>query len=86
MTPQDEAATILIRLLESLCRLHRKTLSARSRADITRACQLLASSGDELDDLLDDLPPPRPRTEYSTMSFDKKVPEEVDRWREKRER
>lgn len=81
MTPQDEAAQILTRLFEALARQNRKTLNERSRADIARACQLLASAGDELDDLLDDLPPPRPR-EYSTVNFE--VPPEVDRWKAQR--
>lgn len=85
MNPTDEAAAILTRLLEALCRLNRKTLNARSRADIKRLCELLAAAGPDLDDLLDDAPAPRPRTEYSTISFE--VPPEVERWRrDQRER
>jgi hypothetical protein len=80
MDPTVEAAQILTRLLESICRLNRKTLNARSRADIARACELLSHSGEALSDLLDDLPPPR--TEYSTVSFE--VPPEVERWKERR--
>jgi hypothetical protein len=83
MDPTVEAAQILTRLLESICRLNRKTLNARSRADIARACELLSHSGEALSDLLDDLPPPR--TEYSTVSFDA-TPPEVARWKAQRER
>lgn len=82
MTPQEEAATIFTRLFEALARQNRKTLNERSRADIARACELLSHAGAELDDLLDDLPPPeperRPARDYAT------VPIEVDRWRETR--
>ena len=42
----------------ALARRSGKTLIARSREDIKRTCELLASAGDELDDLLDELPPP----------------------------
>jgi hypothetical protein len=82
MTPQDEAAQIFTRLLEALARLNRKTLNARSRADIARACELLSHAGQDLSDLLDDLPPPRPANEYATVSFE--VPPEVRQWREQR--
>ena len=47
---------------------------------------LLASAG--LGDLLDDLaepPPARPRTTYSTVSFES-VPPEVEQWRDRRDR
>jgi hypothetical protein len=84
MTPQDEAAQIFTRLFEALARRSGKTLNARSRADIARACELLSHAGQDLSDLLDDLPPPRPAREYSTVSFE--VPPEVDRWRVERER
>jgi hypothetical protein len=56
MTNTDEAAAILVRTFEALARANGKTLSARTRQDIARACDLLASSGAELDTLLDDLP------------------------------
>jgi len=89
MNPTDEAAQILIRLFEALARRSGKTLNARSREDIKRACELLASAGEELDDLLDELLPPpppaperrpehRPARDYTTM------PMEVERWRERR--
>jgi len=84
MNPTEEAAAILTRLFEAICRLNRKTLNARSKADIARACQLLASAGDELDDLLDELPPP-PAKEYTTVSFDARPPE-VERWKAQRGR
>lgn len=78
MNPTDEAAQILTRLFEALARRTGKTLNARSKADIARACELLSHAGEELDDLLDEVPPP-PRREYSTVSFE--VPPEVERWR-----
>lgn len=85
MDPVTEAAQILTRLFEALARRSGKTLNARSREDIKRACELLASAGEELDDLLDELPPParppemRPARDYTTM------PIEVERWRERRD-
>ena len=82
MDPVTEAAQILTRLLEALARRSGKTLNARSKADITRACELLSHAGEELDDLLDELPPPRPRNEFSTVSFE--VPPEVGRWKAQR--
>jgi hypothetical protein len=82
MDPTVEAAQILTRLFEALARQNHKTLNARSRADIARACELLSHSGEALSDLLDDMPPPR--TEYSTVSFE--VPPEVEQWREERRR
>ncbi len=81
MNPTDEASQILTRLFESLARLNRKTLNARSKADITRACELLSHAGEQYGDLFDDLPP-RPRNEFSTVSFE--VPPEVDRWKAQR--
>lgn len=56
-TPTEDAAQILTRIFESLARVNGKTLSAKTRADIGRACELLASQGDELDAMLDDLAP-----------------------------
>ena len=71
-------------VVEALARVNGRTLSQRSRADIGRARELLSSAGDELDDLLDELPPPAPErrlvSEYTTR------PLEVDRWKERRER
>lgn len=51
-----EAAQILTRVFESLARLNGKTLSAQTKADIGRACSLLAA-GDGLEELLEDVPP-----------------------------
>lgn len=86
MDPITEAAQILTRMFEALARQNRKTLNARSRADITRACELLAHAGDELDDLLDPYEPPpppehRPAREYATVTLP-----EVERWKEQRQR
>jgi hypothetical protein len=87
MDAVTEAAQILTRLFEALARRSGKTLNARSREDIKRACELLASAGEELDDLLDELPPPpapapgyRPAREYSTVTLP-----EVERWKERRD-
>ncbi len=55
--PHEESAQILTRVFEALARASGKTLNARTRADIGRACELLASGGAELDALLDDLAP-----------------------------
>lgn len=55
----NEAAQILTRILEALARQNGKTLSAATRADIERMCGLLSGAGEELDDLFEDLPPPR---------------------------
>jgi hypothetical protein len=83
MDATSEAAQIFIRLFEALARQNRKTLNQRSRDDIKRACELLASAGAELDDLFDELPPPpperRPASDYTTM------PIEVERWRARRD-
>jgi hypothetical protein len=57
-TPTSEAAVILTRVLEALARQSGKTLSQQTRADIERACELLANTANDLD-VLDDLPVPR---------------------------
>lgn len=81
MEPTEEAAQILIRIFESLARRAGKTLNERGRADVKRACELLSHSSEQYGDLLEDLPAPRPRSEYSTISFE--VPPEVERWKER---
>jgi hypothetical protein len=55
MSPEQEAAQILTRILESLARASGKTLKPSTRADIQRACELLAGAGAEYEQL-DDLP------------------------------
>lgn len=55
-TPAEEAAAILVRVLEAMCRANGKTLKARTRDDIARACELLANPREELDDLLLTMP------------------------------
>jgi hypothetical protein len=52
MNATEEASAILIRIFESLARVNRKTLNARSREDIRRACELLANAGmeDQIDE------------------------------------
>jgi hypothetical protein len=52
--PHEEAARILCRVLEALARQSGKTLSAKTRGEVERACELLAT-GDDYSDLLDDL-------------------------------
>lgn len=84
MNPTDEAAQILTRLFEALARQSGKTLNPRSRDDIKRACELLASAGAELDDLLDDAPPARPPVEHRPARDYTTMPPEVERWRERR--
>ncbi len=83
MNPTDEAAQILTRLFEALARQNRKTLNARSKADIARACDLLSHAGEAFGDLLDDLPPPERAREYTTVAFDAPPPE-VARWKAQR--
>lgn len=56
MSPEAEAAQILTRVFEALARANGKTLNARSRADIGRACELLSHAGANLSELLDDVP------------------------------
>lgn len=69
--PHEEASRILCRILEALARQSGKTLSAKTRAEVERACELLAA-GDDYDELLVDLleqPPGRPAP--VTQSFDR---------------
>ena len=56
MNSTEEAAAILTRVFEALARANGKTLNTRTRADIGRACELLASAGSDLTELLDELP------------------------------
>lgn len=71
MHRSDEAAAIITRTLEALARQVGKTLSAKTRADLARACELLAA-GDDYDELLEDLLEQPPiRSERVTQSFDR---------------
>jgi len=71
MQAHEEAAAIIIRTLEAVVRLNRKTLSAATRADLTRACKLLVD-GDSYDDLLDDLLTAPPiRSDRVTQQFER---------------
>lgn len=47
MQPNDEAAEILIRVMESMARRMGATLKPATRDDIRRACELLSSAGYE---------------------------------------
>jgi hypothetical protein len=58
MNRSDEAAAILLHTFEALSRQVGKTLSAKTRTDLARACELLAA-GDDYEELLDDLPAAR---------------------------
>ena len=70
-TASDQACAILTRVLESICRLNHKTLSPKTRADISRACELL-SSGDDYDELLDDLLDQPPiRSDRTTVNLER---------------
>lgn len=85
MTPADEAAQIITRVLESLARASNKTLKASTRADIARACSLLADGAAEYDQL-EDLPPmPRVSPAEAVMEFAEKDPG-YKRWKEEREK
>jgi hypothetical protein len=81
--PQEEAAQIFTRLFESLARANNKTLKPQTRADIARACELLAQGGGDLD-LLDDLlaatPPRATPGERATARLDHEE-ENVPHWR-----
>ena len=76
----DEAAQILTRIFEAICRLNHKTLSAGTKADIGRACALLANAGAELDDLFEDLPPLAPRRSPGEAAVDPGW-DDFERWR-----
>lgn len=70
MQRSEEAAAILTRTLESLARVSGKTLSQRTRADLTRACELLAMGDDY--DLLEDLLEQAPiRSDRVTVNFER---------------
>lgn len=79
-----EAAAILTRTFEALARAAGKTLSARSREDIRRACELLSAAGPELDALLEDAPTmPRMRAaqaDATGLTDDQR--EQLARWQE----
>ncbi len=70
-TSSEEAAAILIRTFEALARQNHKTLSQKTRADVARACELLAT-GDDYDELLIDLLEQPPiRSDRQTVSFER---------------
>jgi len=54
MSPQDEAAEILIRMFETIARGMNKRLKEEHKSEIRRACALLATDGTLA--ALDDLP------------------------------
>jgi hypothetical protein len=69
--PHEEAARILCRVLEALARQSGKTLSAKTRGEVERACELL-SAGDDYSDLLDDLlSAPPVVSDRQTVSFER---------------
>lgn len=70
MLRSDEAAQILTRILEALARQSGKTLGQKTRADIQRACELLAQDDDY--DLLEDLlEQPAIRSDRITQQFER---------------
>lgn len=71
ITASEEAAAILTRTFEALARQAGKTLSRKTRDDLTRACELLAA-GDSYDELLVDLLEQPPiRSERITQQFER---------------
>jgi hypothetical protein len=78
--PEAEAAAIFMRVFESIARLNGKTLAASTRADIIRACELLAQAAGGLDELLDDVPEP-PRRSPGEQAIDDP---NFQRWRARR--
>jgi hypothetical protein len=83
-TPTQEAAAILTRIFESLARASGKTLKPTTRDDITRACELLASAGQELDDLLDDLPRVSPAEAAANFIPAEQIDPTYRQWRAER--
>lgn len=81
-TPTEEAAAILTRVFEALARQNGKTLSRTTRADIGRACELLTTR-DDLEELLDDLPPAAPRRSPGEAAIEPGW-DEFERWRAER--
>lgn len=86
MSPVDEAAAILTRVFEALARASGKTLNARTRADIERACELLASAGAELGDLLDEVPSVPRVSPAEAMVEAAQADPNYQRWKENRGR
>lgn len=79
--PSDEAAQILTRVFEALARQAGKTLSAATRSDIGRACDLLANAGEDLDTVFEDLPPALPRRSPGEQAISPGW-QDFERWRE----
>jgi hypothetical protein len=75
--PHEEAARILCRVLEALARQNGKTLSAKTRGEVERACELLAT-GDDYSDLLEDLLE-QPTMSRVTQSFEQAPADYGDR-------
>lgn len=82
MTPADEAAQILIRMMNTMVYPLGKRLSPAHEAEIRRACELLSADGTLAP--LDDLPSaPRVSPAEAAANF-AEVPEVVRRWKEQR--
>jgi hypothetical protein len=88
VTASEEAAAILIRTFEALARQAGKTLSHKTRDDLSRACELLAQ-GDSYDELLVDLLEQPPiRNDRVTQSFERESTHgdpRFEAWRRQRE-
>lgn len=85
MTPSEEASAILIRMLDTLAASMGKRLKDEHKAEIRRACELLATDGalTPLEDL-----PPMPRVsqaEAAVMEMAERDPG-YKRWKEEKER
>ena len=87
MQRREEAAAILVRTFEALARVNKKTLSTKTRADISRACELLAA-GDDYSDLLEDLLEQPPiRSDRVTVNLERPAygDSNFEAWRRQRE-
>ncbi len=82
MTPAEEASAILIRMLDTIAYSVGKRLKEEHKAEIRRACELLATDGALLP--LDDLPRTSPGERKAAREY-AAVPEEVARWREQQD-
>lgn len=83
MRTDEEAAQILIRMFETIAASMGKRLKDTHKAEIRRACELLATDGALTP--LDDLPPmPRVSPAEAVMEFAQNDPG-YQRWKEQRD-
>ena len=85
MDPIDRLAALLIGLFNIALAPQRKKMSAALTERLRTALHDAVSPGDPIYDLLEDLldtPPPRPRNDYATVSFE--TSPDFDRWKAQR--